>query len=119
MKNYSGQHALILPGRVPGFKSALVQLLPCSDPKANLYRKYIDHVEQEHKVSYSTFTHLWRKYFPNIVTQKPRSDLCKDCNDNMLSMSNMNNMPEEKKLALIEKSHNHLQLVSAERAEYK
>ena len=38
--NFAEQHALVLPGRVPGFKRADVRLLPSNETKASVWRRY-------------------------------------------------------------------------------
>jgi hypothetical protein len=40
LNTYAEQHALPLPGRVPGFKEDSVTLLPCSHTKAEVYKAY-------------------------------------------------------------------------------
>lgn len=38
--NYAETHAILLPGRIPGFKRDDIKLLPSSETKANVWRKY-------------------------------------------------------------------------------
>ena len=38
--NFAEQHALVLPGRVPGFKRSDIRLLPSSETKASVWRLY-------------------------------------------------------------------------------
>jgi len=38
--NFAEQHALLLPGRVPGFKRSDIRLLPSHETKASIWRKY-------------------------------------------------------------------------------
>ena len=38
--NYSETHAILLPGRIPGFKRDDIKVLPSSETKANVWRKY-------------------------------------------------------------------------------
>ena len=38
--NYAETNAVLLPGRIPGFKRDDLQLLPSSETKANVWRKY-------------------------------------------------------------------------------
>ena len=38
--NFAEQHALHLPGRVPGFKRSDIRLLPSNETKASIWRKY-------------------------------------------------------------------------------
>ena len=71
---------MILPGRVPGYKSSDIQLLPSSTTKhqvGELYQQAAN-VESMHPVSYSTFMSLWWQ-LPHVVMMKPMSDLCWMC----------------------------------------
>ena len=43
--NFAEEHALVLPGRVPGFKRSDIRLLPSSETKASVWRKYKSSVE--------------------------------------------------------------------------
>lgn len=45
ISNFAEEHALVLPGRVPGFKRADIKLLPSSETKASVWRKYKSSVE--------------------------------------------------------------------------
>jgi len=38
--NFAEEHALVLPGRVPGFKRSDIRLLPSSETKASVWRLY-------------------------------------------------------------------------------
>ena len=40
INNYAEDHALALPGRIPGCKRDAVKLLPCSDTKVKVYNAY-------------------------------------------------------------------------------
>jgi hypothetical protein len=40
ISNFAEQHALVLPGRVPGFKRTDIRLLPSMETKASIWRKY-------------------------------------------------------------------------------
>lgn len=43
--NFAEENAVFLPGRVPGYKSAEVKLLPSSMTKAEVWRTYKDIME--------------------------------------------------------------------------
>ena len=43
--NYAEIHALVLPGRVPGFKRDDVKLLPSSETKIKVYKAYVTSVQ--------------------------------------------------------------------------
>jgi len=78
LENCAIQNAVVLPGRVPGFKNPDLLLLPCEYTKKAIYEKYVDACAagDTECLPYSTFTELWREQLPGICLQKPRSDLC-------------------------------------------
>ena len=76
--SYAEQHALLLPGRIPGYSRTDIQLLPSSVSKRAVWRVYhasAEEVDAVHVVAYTTFCLLWRTPVPSIL-MKPRSDLC-------------------------------------------
>ena len=95
--------------------------LPSSDCKSKVYRLYKECCQNDNMtcVSLSIFKETRKKYLPFVVRQKPRSDLCRTCHANTIASSNMANMPEDKKLEIIDRSAQHLLSVSKERNEYK
>lgn len=120
--NYSEQHALLLPGRVPNYKRSDLQLLPSSDTKRSIWRVYREAAEQDgtvHPAAYSSFTFLWRKLVPFIVIMKPRSDLCWQCHQNSTAIIRTANQPESEKTAAIANAVEHLRIVKMEREFYK
>ena len=40
IQNFAEEHALVLPGRVPGFKRSDIRLLPSTNSKASIWRDY-------------------------------------------------------------------------------
>ncbi len=80
--NYSDQHGLLLPGRIPGYSRSDIKLLPSSLSKRKLWQIYhqatID-TDNVHAAAYSTFCILWRKLLPSIIIMKPMTDLCWEC----------------------------------------
>jgi hypothetical protein len=40
ISNYAEDHAIILPGRIPGYKDFKMKLLPSSTTKASVFRLY-------------------------------------------------------------------------------
>ena len=76
--NVAEDQALLLPGRVPGFKRIDVKLLPSSMTKSRLWKSYqgacaaVGH----ESVGYSKFCDLWTQLCPFIVIMRPVSDLC-------------------------------------------
>ena len=77
-------------GRVPGYKSSDIQLLPSSTTKRQVW-------ESMRPVSYSTFTSLWRQLLPHVVVMKPMSDLCWMCQKNSTAITRSANRPDGEK----------------------
>ena len=72
--SYTEQHALQLPGRIPGYSRSDIQLLPSSVSKRTVWRVYheaTEVVDTVHAVAYTTFCLLWRTLVPSIVVMKP------------------------------------------------
>ena len=80
---YSQQHALQLPGRVPGFRRELLQLLPSYDTKS-IYEKYKLSCDAASiaPVSKTSFRCIWKDARPYIAISKPMTDLCDMCQTN-------------------------------------
>ncbi|KAL8576108.1 hypothetical protein ACOMHN_001458 [Nucella lapillus] len=78
IRNYAEEHAISLPGRVPGFKRDDILLLPSAHVKSSIYRRYKQSAEQagRRKVGASTFRKLWATLCPFIVVAKIMTDLC-------------------------------------------
>ena len=75
---YAQEHAILLPGRIPGYKRDDLQLLPSSTTKRQVWETYhqaatvTPHVKV---VSYSLFCELWKQLTPQVVVTRPMSDL--------------------------------------------
>ena len=81
--NYAEQHAIILPGRISGFKRDDIKALPSSISKAELHRCYSKSVKDgDRVVGLSSFYKLWRQLMPYVVKAKPAADLCWICQQN-------------------------------------
>ncbi|XP_060801816.1 uncharacterized protein LOC132901755 isoform X1 [Amyelois transitella] len=120
-KSFSEQNSLVLPGRVPSFHNPDLHILPSSMNKRYVYDKYQEasKLSERDAVSLRTWYRLWQTYAPNIVIQKPRTDLCTKCQENITALGKMQGLDENEKRGLIEKSSQHLDLVQTERAYYK
>ena len=94
-------NAMLLPGRVPGYKDTDVKLLPSSTNKHSIWELYLQAAAADsmRAVAYSTFTQLWRQLLPNIVVMKPMSDLhvCWVCQQNSVAITRSANRPVEEK----------------------
>ena len=71
--NTAEEQALLLPGRVPGFKRIDVKLLPSNLTKHGLWRTYTDICVSTGKpsVGCSKFCDLWNQLCPFIVIMQP------------------------------------------------
>ena len=96
---YAETNAILLPGRVPGYKRTDVQLLPSSTTKRQVWQQYCSalHSTTHHQVAYSTFCSIWRQVVPQITITKPMSDLCWICQSNSTAIMRAANQPEEQK----------------------
>jgi len=120
--SYAEQHALLLPGRIPGYTRDDLQLLPSSTSKATVWKVYHDAAEAEgtiHPVAYTTFCYLRRTLVPSVVVMKPRSDLCWQCQQNSAAIVCMANASEAEKTSTMSDALEHLRVVKMERAHYK
>ena len=98
-QNLLDSNAMLLPGRVPGYKDSGVKLLPSSTTKHALWELYLQAAASSsmRAVAYPTFTQLWRQLLPNVVVMKPMSDLCWVCQQNSTAIMRAVNRPEEEK----------------------
>ena len=78
------ENAIVLPGRIPGFKRDDVQVLSSNETKISVWRVYTDtcKASDEQAVCYSKFADMWQQFHPNVVVSKPMSDLCFTCQQN-------------------------------------
>ena len=121
IQNHAEAHALVLPGRIPGYKQTDIKLLPCSTTKHEIWELYRDACGTNNTtcVAYSTFTYLWRSLTPSIVVMKPASDLCWVCQQQGAAVLKAANMPEGAKSDVLRKYEEHLRVVGIERSFYK
>ena len=97
--NYAEAHAILLPGRVPGFKRDDIQLLPSAVTKREVWIAYCEAMAQcegAAVVCYLLFGQLWRQLTPQVVVSKPMSDLCWTCQKNSSLIMRAHNRPVEK-----------------------
>ena len=121
ISNYAEDHAILLPGRIPGYSRDDLKLLPSSCTKASVYEEYVRSCTAANKtaVAQRTFLQLWKECVPEILPMKPSTDLCWTCQRNSAMISSKINIPEEEKLELITKAKDHVERAMEERAEYK
>ena len=99
LANYVEENAIVLPGRIPGFKSDEVKVLPSSETKMSVWRAYTSTCEASgvQAVSYSKFAELWQQFHPHVVVSKPMTDLCLTCQQNTTKLLRAANLSELEK----------------------
>ncbi len=119
--NHCEKHALLLPGRVPGYSRTDIKLLPSSTSKRRIWKIYKGTAEQEETrvIAYSTFCRLWRTQLPYIILMKPMTDLCWKCQQNGNGILRAANSSDSVKSARIEEALEHLRIVTVERSHYR
>ena len=87
--NYAEEHAILLPGRIPGYKRTDLQLLPTQTTKKEVWECYIkaSAALTFRLAGYQSFCDIWRKYVPHMIITKPKSDLCWTCQQNSFTAS--------------------------------
>ncbi|KAK7485394.1 hypothetical protein BaRGS_00023342 [Batillaria attramentaria] len=78
IQNFAEDCALVLPGRIPGFKRSDIQILPSAYTKAAVWEHYRRLMQARglRAMGKSSFFNTWAEYTPYIVVGKPMSDLC-------------------------------------------
>ena len=110
LQAYAEANAILLPGRIPGYKRTDVQLLPSSATKRHVWQQYCTALVDTtyHQVAYSTFCGIWRQVVPQILITKPMSDLCWVCQSNSTAIIRAANQPEEIKSAVSRSIHTYI-----------
>ena len=119
--NYTQQHGLLLPGRVPGYSRDDIKPLPSSVSKRGIWKVYHEAAQKAdsiHAVAYTTFCLLWRKQLPQVRLMKPMTDLCWTCQQNSTAILRAANQTDGEKSDTL-KAKEHLRIVSLERSLYK
>jgi hypothetical protein len=81
--NFVEEHAISLPGRIPGISRDDVKVILSNFPKAAVWHRYRDSAADGQKIiGQSTFRKLWNQVLSYVVIAKPASDLCSVCQDN-------------------------------------
>ena len=114
--NYVEENAITLPGRIPGFKSDDVKVLPSCETKMSVWRAYDTVCEASNKqaVSYSKFLQLWGQFYPNVVVSKPMMDLCMTCQQNTTKLQRAANLTESEKSLAVKAHQEHLNCAQTE-----
>ena len=108
--NFAEDHAIMLPGRIPGYKRYDLQLLPCSTTRSYVWKAYTTATANDtsiHTVTYSTFCCLWRQLLPQILPARPRTDLCEVCHKSAILISRSSNLSEADKTQVFKLTTNY------------
>ena len=121
LTNYVEENAVLLPGRIPGFKNDDLRLLSSSETKMNVWRVFKRACEETGKqaVCYTTFTKLWEQFHPDVVVAKPMTDLCLTCQQNTAKLLRSVNLPDRVKSKCVLAQQDHLNCVETERDLYR
>lgn len=121
LNNYVEDNAVLLPGRIPGYKSDDIKLLSSSETKMSVWREFQRACEQSEKqsVSYTKFIDLWEQFHPNVVVAKPMTDLCFTCQQNTSKLIRSANLPDWEKSECVQIQQEHLNCVQDEREVYR
>ena len=95
ISTYAEAHAILLPGRIPGYKRSDLQLLPSDTTKRNVWLLY------SHSLQSLPTSHHRVKILPHIIITKPMSDVCWICQKNSIAIMRSANQPEEQKSQVI------------------
>ena len=93
------KNAILLPGRIPGYKRDDIKLLPSSCTKRAVWLLYQESATSLtlRSVAYTTFCKVWRNFMGGVVVCKPMTDLCETCQRNSAAIVRSFNKSEEGK----------------------
>ncbi|XP_041366722.1 uncharacterized protein LOC121381470 [Gigantopelta aegis] len=114
--NFAADHAILLPGRIPGFKRYDIKVIPSNFNKTEVWRLYRAAATPDQRVvGCSTFRKLWARLTPYVVIARPASDLCWTCQKNNNLIAKCVNVDEQSKSEVLRKQEQHLHLAMMER----
>ena len=99
LRNYAEENAILLPGRIPGFKRTDLQLLPTNSTNKGVWNSYMRACATLtfRMASYTTFCAIWRQNVPHIMITTPKTDLCWTCQQNSFSITSSSNKTDSEK----------------------
>ena len=121
LTNYVEENAVLLPGRIPGFKKDDICLLSPSDTKMGVWRALKRTCDETGKqaVCYTTFLKLGEHFHASVVVAKPMTDLCLTCQQNTSKLVRSANLPDREESECILAQQEHLDCVQTERDFYR
>jgi hypothetical protein len=122
MINFAATHGLPDPGRdlrtgVDKFKI----FLPSAMSYRSVHQVYLKSLPKDKKpASYQSFIKIWQETTPNIEFQRPRTDMCKTCEDHIKNIRiAIGRKNEEEKIKYYKEALKHLKHVKKEREYYR
>jgi len=125
MLNFGEEHAVYLPGRIPGHRDTNILLLPSFNTKYLVYKVYVQACVADDigHIGKSLFFQLWNELVPYIVVSKPMADLCWVCQERNQYAVHMREGDEEQALVqaniAVEEHMQHLRNAFDEHNYYK
>ena len=121
LSNNADENAVLLPGRILGFKNDDIRLLSSSETKMNVWRAFETVCEATGKqvVGYTSSTKLWQQFHPDFLIAKPMTDLCLTCHQNTSKLLRSANLPDNEKSQCVLAQQEHLNCVQMEREFYR
>ena len=97
--NYAEENAILLPGRIPGFKQLDLQLLPTETTWKSVWMAYMKACATLtfRVAAYPSFCKIWNKYTPHIMITTPKTDLCWTCQQNSFAIASSSNKSDSEK----------------------
>ena len=97
--HYTETNAILLPGRIPGYKRDDIQLLSSTTTKKAVWRLYQDTCSSlsVRAAGYSTFCKVWRHFLPHVIVARPMTDLCWTCQQNSTAIVRSAGLSEAEK----------------------
>lgn len=121
LANYAKENAVVLPGRILGFKNDNIRLISSSETKMNVWRAFKRVSEETGKqaVGYTAFTKLWQQFQPDLLIAKPITDLYLTCQQNTSKLLRSANLTDSEKSQCVLAQQEHLNCIQREREFYR
>ena len=117
--NVGNTHGSPLPGGLPNASEKLL-LLPSDMPKNKVYKDYKAVCEQimVTPAGKSKFYEFWQSLIPSMDTMKPSSNLCFECQQNIMQIMKSTHLSKEERSEWLKHAEAHLHLAKVERERY-
>ena len=122
INNFATTHGLPDPGRnLRTGAEKLKIFLPSAMSYKSVHQIYLKSLQKnKNPVGYQSFIKIWQQNAPNVVFQKPRTDLCKTCEEHIKNIRiAIGNRNEEEKIKYHQEALKHLKQAKKERDYYR